>query len=263
VQGILKTLMAMAQIACKNGEYDPELQEEAQKWANKGTSTQEQPRQADVPPGTEPGMLSHPATGIVTGQAGGWRVYVTCYPPPGYPVASIGPDAAFDGGVCPRGYEPQYRFGRAEWSETPGEQPQKNPEGEPEPYPILPQPGLPEGVPFPGFRPFPGFQPFPALGVVGPWDNSRPSLDNTPAPGLTPHNTRAAESAPATSWSHAARGDDHPSGTTPGMKSGASAEDAVSSTSGAVNGGTAQEEAPTRSEPRTDSSAGDQTDKEE
>jgi hypothetical protein len=35
VQGILKTLMAMALLACKAGEYDPELQEEAEKWAGR------------------------------------------------------------------------------------------------------------------------------------------------------------------------------------------------------------------------------------
>ena len=35
VQGILKTLMAMARLSCKNGEYDPELQEEAEKWSGR------------------------------------------------------------------------------------------------------------------------------------------------------------------------------------------------------------------------------------
>lgn len=36
VQGILETLMTMAALTCKNGEYDPELQEEAKKWRDKG-----------------------------------------------------------------------------------------------------------------------------------------------------------------------------------------------------------------------------------
>ncbi|MBZ8142669.1 hypothetical protein CLD22_22570 [Rubrivivax gelatinosus] len=35
VQQTLRTLMVMAQLACHGGEYDPELQEEAEKWANK------------------------------------------------------------------------------------------------------------------------------------------------------------------------------------------------------------------------------------
>ena len=35
VQGILRALMAMALITCKNGEYDKELQEEAEKWAGR------------------------------------------------------------------------------------------------------------------------------------------------------------------------------------------------------------------------------------
>jgi hypothetical protein len=35
VQGILKTLMALAALTCKNGEYDKELEEEAQKWVDK------------------------------------------------------------------------------------------------------------------------------------------------------------------------------------------------------------------------------------
>jgi hypothetical protein len=36
VQGILETLMTMAGLTCKNGEYDPEFQEEAKKWRDKG-----------------------------------------------------------------------------------------------------------------------------------------------------------------------------------------------------------------------------------
>ena len=35
VQQTLRTLMVMAQLACRNGEYDEELQQEAEKWANK------------------------------------------------------------------------------------------------------------------------------------------------------------------------------------------------------------------------------------
>ena len=35
VQQTLRTLMTMALMACKNGEYDAELQEEAEKWVNK------------------------------------------------------------------------------------------------------------------------------------------------------------------------------------------------------------------------------------
>ena len=35
LQGVLKTLMVLAKTTCKDGEYDPELEEEAGKWANK------------------------------------------------------------------------------------------------------------------------------------------------------------------------------------------------------------------------------------
>jgi hypothetical protein len=40
VQGILKTLMVLAMASCKGGEYDKELQEEAEKWADKNPAQQ-------------------------------------------------------------------------------------------------------------------------------------------------------------------------------------------------------------------------------
>jgi hypothetical protein len=40
VQNILKTLMTMAQSTCEQGEYDDELAEEAEKWANKPAQTE-------------------------------------------------------------------------------------------------------------------------------------------------------------------------------------------------------------------------------
>jgi len=43
VQQILKTLMVLAASTCKNGEYDKETEEEAQKWANKKPVQQEGP----------------------------------------------------------------------------------------------------------------------------------------------------------------------------------------------------------------------------
>jgi len=35
LQGVLKTLIVLAKTTCKNGEYDPELEEEAEKWTSK------------------------------------------------------------------------------------------------------------------------------------------------------------------------------------------------------------------------------------
>lgn len=43
VQGILKALMAMALITCKNGEYDNERQEEAEKWAGRKPGQPKEP----------------------------------------------------------------------------------------------------------------------------------------------------------------------------------------------------------------------------
>jgi len=53
VQGILKALMAMALLACKNGEYDQELQDEAQKWGNKTKTTSAPEKQPDKSPDTD------------------------------------------------------------------------------------------------------------------------------------------------------------------------------------------------------------------
>jgi hypothetical protein len=68
VQGILRTLMAMAKLTCQNGEYDPELEQEAQKWANRN------PGQAPEEPETEPSLREKIANALKKAGIPAWAV---------------------------------------------------------------------------------------------------------------------------------------------------------------------------------------------
>jgi hypothetical protein len=54
LHGILKGLMSMALLACKNGEYDQELQDEAQRWRDKTRTTSSPEKQPEKSPEKQP-----------------------------------------------------------------------------------------------------------------------------------------------------------------------------------------------------------------